>query len=128
MRGRGEAQVEGDANDFDDTLKRLLSKLQLYHKIRRPSEQGVVEVVKKGSVKKVVVGLEDRQGGRKHITRITHVESFAIDPSELGNLLQRKFQTSSSITVRRPPLRVSRGPPAPPLTSAPTSWRWWAGA
>lgn len=64
--------------------------------------QGVVEVVKKGSVKKVVLGLEDRQGGRKHITRITHVESFAIDPSELGNLLQRKFQTSSSITVRHP--------------------------
>jgi Translation initiation factor SUI1 len=60
----------------------------------------VVEVVKKGSIKKVVLALEDRQGGRKHITRITHVESFAIDPTELANVMQRKFQTSSSVTVK----------------------------
>eukprot|EP00884_Botryococcus_braunii_P009147 jgi/Botrbrau1/18233/Bobra.53_1s0087.1 len=93
-----EPQVEGDLNSFDDTLRRLLGKLHLHHRIQRPSEQGLVEVVKKGTVKKVVLALEDRQGGRKHITRITHVESFAIDPTDLGNLMQRKFQTSSSVT------------------------------
>ena len=30
-----------------------------------------MEVVKKGSIKPIVVHLEDRQGGRKHITRVT---------------------------------------------------------
>ena len=42
--------------------------------------QGVVEVVKKGAVKNIAVSMEDRQGGRKHITRLVHVESFALNP------------------------------------------------
>ena len=35
-------------------------------------------------MKKVFVQLEDRQGGRKHLTRVTNVESFGFDPDALG--------------------------------------------
>ena len=65
----------------------LLGSSQLSDKLLTPScllLQGPVEVVKKGTVKKVFVQLEDRQGGRKHLTRVTHVESFGFDPDALG--------------------------------------------
>ena len=39
-----------------------------------------MEAVKKGAVKNIAVSMEDRQGGRKHITRLVHVESFALNP------------------------------------------------
>ena len=32
-----EEQKEGDAHPLDDTLRRLLSKLQVYHSISRPT-------------------------------------------------------------------------------------------
>ena len=41
-------------------------------------------------------------GGRKHATKISHVESFALSPDELAGELQRKFQvepTSSKMTA-----------------------------
>ena len=59
--------------------------------------QGVVEQQYKGAPKRVMVVLEDRAGGRKHITRITAMEAFAIDPDELAALLQRRFQSSASV-------------------------------
>ena len=55
-------------------------------------------MVHKGLVKPIHIQLEDRAGGRKHITRITHVESFGIDPEELGNLMQKRFSAASSVT------------------------------
>lgn len=60
--------------------------------------QGPVEVIKKGTIRNIQVAMEDRQGGRKHLTRITYVESFGFDADELAGILQRKFQTSSSVT------------------------------
>lgn len=60
--------------------------------------QGVVEVVKKGSVKNIAVSMEDRMGGRKHLTHLSHVESFGLNPDELGAEMQRRFQTSCSVT------------------------------
>ncbi len=60
--------------------------------------QGPVEVVKKGSIRNIQLTMEDRQGGRKHVTRVIHVESFGFDADELAGILQRKFQTSSSVT------------------------------
>ncbi len=60
--------------------------------------QGPVEVVKKGSIRNIQLTMEDRQGGRKHVTRVIHVESFGFDADDLAGILQRKFQTSSSVT------------------------------
>lgn len=93
-----EPQMEGDACPLEEVVKRLLGKLQLFHKITRVTEQGPVEVVKKGSIRNIQLTMEDRQGGRKHVTRVIHVESFGFDADELAGILQRKFQTSSSVT------------------------------
>ena len=49
----------------------------------------------KGAAKHIGVVLEDRAGGRKHITRITAMEAFAIDPGELATALQRRFQANA---------------------------------
>ena len=54
--------------------------------------QGDMEVVQKGAIKSIAVAMEDRQGGRKHITRVAHCEAFSIDPNELAGQLQRKFK------------------------------------
>ncbi len=59
--------------------------------------QGVVEVVKKGSVKNITMSMEDRMGGRKHVTHLMHVESFGLNADDLGAALQRKFKTSCSV-------------------------------
>ena len=50
----------------------------------------------KGELKPIVVSMEDRQGGRKHITRVAHYEPFGLDPEELASVLQRKFQVGNS--------------------------------
>lgn len=60
--------------------------------------QGPVEVVRKGTPKNISIQMEDRQGGRKHITRVAHVESFAIEADDLATMLQRKLQTNASVT------------------------------
>ena len=59
--------------------------------------QGPVEVVKKGTIRNIHITQEDRQGGRKHLTRVSYVESFGFDADELAGIMQRKFQTSSSV-------------------------------
>lgn len=56
-----------------------------------------LEQISKGQVKNISIQTEDRQGGRKHVTKIAHVEAFGLNPEELGGILQRKFQTSSSV-------------------------------
>jgi hypothetical protein len=43
-------------------------------------------VVQRGQIKNIAVSMEDRQGGRKHITRLVHVESFALNPGGDGCL------------------------------------------
>lgn len=60
--------------------------------------QGVVETKARGNVKNIAVSMEDRMGGRKHLTHLSHVESFGLDPDELATVLQRKWSTSCSIS------------------------------
>lgn len=60
--------------------------------------QGVpVEVVNKGAIKNIQIRMEDRMGGRKHATKLSHVESFALNPDDLAGELQRKFQASFAL-------------------------------
>ena len=61
-----------------------------------------MEVVQKGSIKNIAVSMEDRQGGRKHITRLVHVESFALNPGrgfDTGSPLLSKPSGQAHITV-----------------------------
>ena len=46
---------------------------------------------------KILVVVEDRQGGRKACTMIQHLESLSIDPEAFAKALQKKFSTSASI-------------------------------
>ena len=43
-------------------------------------------MVKKGTIRNIQLTIEDRQGGRKHVTRVTHVESFGFDADELADI------------------------------------------
>lgn len=52
--------------------------------------------MQRGGIKPIQVSMQDRQGGRKHITRIVHVESFAIDPG-----------TASPSTIKSPQCNVA---------------------
>lgn len=58
-----------------------------------------METVQRGAIKSIAVAMEDRHGGRKHITRVAHCESFSIDPAELAGLLQRKFKVYRTLTA-----------------------------
>ena len=60
--------------------------------------QGVSETLARGNVKNIVISMEDRMGGRKHLTHLSHVEGFGLDPDELATVLQRKWSTSCSVT------------------------------
>ena len=60
--------------------------------------QGVSETLARGNVKNIVVSMEDRMGGRKHLTHLSHVEGFGLDPDELAAVLQKKWSTSCSVT------------------------------
>lgn len=59
--------------------------------------QGVSETLARGNVKNIVVSMEDRMGGRKHLTHLSHVEGFGLDPDELAAVLQKKWSTSCSV-------------------------------
>lgn len=54
------------------------------------------EVVKAGEIKPIQISTADR-GGRKHVTSVVGVESFALDAEELAGLLQRKLAAACSV-------------------------------
>ena len=55
------------------------------------------ESVKKGALRPIVVSAEDRMAGRKHTTKVSGLESFAIDADDFAKTLQRMFSTSTSV-------------------------------
>lgn len=61
-----------------------------------PLQGAISEVVKAGEVKPVTITTKVRQG-RKHITSVVGVESFAIEPEELAGMLQKKFAAAVSV-------------------------------
>lgn len=97
LYNKGDRTGLGNEAPYSDLLQRLLSKLTVFHKVSRTTSAGVVEVVKKGAIKGIKIGVEERQGGRKHVTHVTGMESFALDPEELSSVLQRKFAAACSV-------------------------------
>ena len=88
--------------------ERLLSKLNKYTRVRRSCPLAAAagadssplfeEKVFRGPLKKISIAVEDRQGGRKHVTRVWGVERYALKPSDLASTLQKKFKTSASVS------------------------------
>ena len=65
------------------------------HRARCTAMQGVKQTVQRGELKPISVSMEDRQGGRKHITRVSGFEAYGLEPDELAATLQRKFQVAN---------------------------------
>jgi translation initiation factor 2D len=74
--------------------QQLSSHMIKYHVIVRPGQE---PLVKKGDVRPVGISLEQRHGGRKHLTNISHLEKFGIDPERFSESCQKKFSASSSL-------------------------------
>ncbi|GAB4820011.1 hypothetical protein N2152v2_007057 [Parachlorella kessleri] len=91
-----EPQQAGDRVPVKDVLARLIDKLQLHHRLVRPGDQGgEVEVVRKGQVRPVSIADEKRSG--RDVTKVAHLESFALAPVDMAAVFQRKFQCSATV-------------------------------
>ena len=83
-----------------DLADRLLARLTEHTLVRRTLPGGgVATAVKKGGPPKLTVSLEDRVGGRKHLTHISGgIEAFGLTASDLATVLQKRFKTSASVS------------------------------
>ncbi len=99
LYGKKEAEGVGTAVEVARLLPRLLAKLNQFTRLRvsRAGGGAPEEVLQKGSIKNIRITAEDRHAGRKHVTRVVGVESFAIDPDELGSRIQKAYNTSCSV-------------------------------
>jgi len=71
----------------------VIQHMQRYYQVNR----GTISELRKGSIGEISIVVEDRQGGRKHITKVTGLENFAIDPSEISSKLPHLFAASTTI-------------------------------
>ena len=95
--GKKEGPEEGSTLPIKQLLERYLSKLQLFHKIERPTEGGMVlEVVRKGAVKSITILAEKRFG--RNVTVVAHVESFGYVADEMASDFQWRFKTACSVS------------------------------
>merc|ERR1712060_18407 len=80
--------------------RRLFSKLQLHHRVvaGRTDGKPADTVIRKGAIKNIVIHAEDRHAGRKFVTKVVNLESYAVDPDELGSVLQRQLNIGASVT------------------------------
>lgn len=71
----------------------FISKMSPYHEVNRDDNSEV----RKGAVKPVEIILEARQGGKKYVTRIGQLESFAVNPDVLAKELQALCAAASTV-------------------------------
>ncbi|GJD08589.1 Eukaryotic translation initiation factor 2D [Galdieria sulphuraria] len=80
--------------DWKEVELMLLSRMQPYHVLYKPGEE---PMIRKGAVKPIAIIVEDRQGGRKHVTRIQGIETFGIEPEDFAQKAQIAFACASSV-------------------------------
>lgn len=98
LYGKKEPEGPGTAVEAAPLLVRLLGKLNQFTRLRiTRAGTAVEEVLQKGVVKNIRVQAEDRHAGRKHVTRVTGMEQFAIEPDELATRIQKTHNTSCSV-------------------------------
>lgn len=97
LYGKKEEVEQGQRVAIDDLKRRLEERLQLHNRIVLTRNGKTEEVVRKGSLKNIAIQAEDRHTGRKFITRVTYLEYFAIDPREFAGVVQRTFNTNTSV-------------------------------
>jgi len=159
LYGKKEVETVGSVVELPRLLPRLTAKLNAFTRLRITRAGGATEeVVQKGGVKNIRVTAEDRHAGRKHVTRVTGLEYFAIEPDELGGRVQKLYNTSCSVAplpgknetqqevaaqgkllaevaelLRRhygapPRPAVRRAQTHPSQASRRSTWRWWISA
>jgi translation initiation factor 2D len=112
--GKKEGPEEGSELLQAVLFQRLLSKLQRWHRILRPStatppllhsgnggdtstsNTTVLEVIRKGSVRPLSIIAEKRRG--RNVTAISHVETFGWSADEIERDYQRRFKTACSVS------------------------------
>ena len=99
LYGKKEPECSGSEVEVPVLLSRLLGKLNQFTRLRitRAGGGAPEEVLQKGAVKNIHVQAEDRHAGRKHVTRVSGMEQFAIDPDELATRVQKTHNTSCSV-------------------------------
>ena len=99
--GKKEAHAVGAPVLFEPLLERLCGRLNLYSRVRTLRGGGGggagEETLQKGAIRNVRVSVEDRHAGRKHLTKVSGMEAFAIDPDEFAARVQKAHSTSCSV-------------------------------
>lgn len=98
--GKKEAEGPGSRLAFRLVVPRLLKKLtkHVVVSVTRGSETSTV--VLKRALRPIKVRVE-RRGGRKHVTSVSGLEDFAVDPEAFASAAQKSFSAATS-TARLP--------------------------
>ncbi|KAK4530217.1 hypothetical protein CCYA_CCYA03G1074 [Cyanidiococcus yangmingshanensis] len=77
---------------FSELHRSLLNTMEAFHRIGRDSK------LHRGRVRPIQVIVEDRQGGRKHITRIQRIGSYGIEDEQFAADVQRRFAAAATVS------------------------------
>ena len=84
---------EGQAISVGRVLADLKEQMIEFHQILIDGQP----VTRRGKLHKIVVVIEDRQGGRKASTNIQHLESLGLDVEIIAKQIQKKFSTGTTM-------------------------------
>jgi len=76
-----------------DLSDRFDRELQQYTAVILPDQP---VKYKFGPIPRIRISTENRSGGRKHVTHISGLETFGIDPKEFANMCRKKFACATS--------------------------------
>jgi translation initiation factor 2D len=98
--------VPAGAVPAGDLADRLVARLAEHTVVKRAAPGGggvATTTIKKGGPPKLTVSLEDRVGGRKHLTHLVGgIEAFGLSTPDLAAVLQKRFKTSASVARAGP--------------------------
>jgi translation initiation factor 2D len=77
---------------FSEVYQMLLSSMEAWHRIGQDAK------LQRGRVKPIQVIVEDRQGGRKHITRIQRINAYGIEDQQFATDVQRRFAAAATVS------------------------------
>lgn len=98
--GKKEAEGPGSLLAARLVLPRLLKKLQKHVAVSVTRGAETSTVVLKRALRPIKVRV-DRRGGRKHVTSVSGLEDFAVDPDAFASAAQKSFSAATS-TARLP--------------------------
>mmetsp|Transcript_9190 Transcript_9190/g.27665 ORF Transcript_9190/g.27665 Transcript_9190/m.27665 type:complete len:726 (-) Transcript_9190:1418-3595(-) len=97
---KGFKKVDGDdlaGRDsmlFEELSAQFLDRLEIYHVVQVPGEG---RKLRKGDIPKIQIVVEDRQGGRKHVTRVQGLQAHNLSPETVAMRCQVAFACSAGV-------------------------------